>query len=146
MYKRQIQTYITCLELFGTGTPQLKVVLEIDRSFNPPLIKLNTSLDLTEETISGNIAVSNPNYNFTGNKVFTALDVSSADRTTSSGYKSSKTGFSLGTEFEQYENLFFSPELDLTVEDLTTNSTASKTLSNNSVAVIMNFAALSEMM
>ena len=91
-------------------------------------IKLNTSLDLTEETISGNIAVSNPNYNFTGNKVFTALDVSSADRTASSGYKSSKTGFSLGTEFEQYENIFLSPSLTAMHEDINTESTASTAL------------------
>ena len=33
-------------ELFGTGTPHLKVVLEIDKSFNPLLIKLKTSLYL----------------------------------------------------------------------------------------------------
>ena len=26
------------------------------------------------------------------------------------GYKTTKTGFSFGTKFEQYENLFFSPE------------------------------------
>ena len=52
------------------------------------------------------------------------------DRLTDNGYKISTAGFSLGTKFQQYENLFFSPELDLTLEDLSTNSNASSTLKN----------------
>ena len=44
------------------------------------------------------------------------------------GYKVSKTGFSIGTEFEQFENFFFSPETSITLEDLETNSTASTQL------------------
>ena len=91
-------------------------------------IKLNTSLDLTEETISGNIAVINPNYNYSGNKVFTSLEVSSADRTESSGYKSSRTGFALGTEFEQYEDIFLSPSLTAMYEEIDTQSSASNAL------------------
>ena len=38
------------------------------------------------------------------------------------------TGFTVGTEYEQYENLYFSPELSLSIEDLTTDSTASTQL------------------
>ena len=34
----------------------------------------------------------------------------------------------MGTKFEQYQNLFFSPEIDFTQEDLTTNSNASTNL------------------
>jgi len=39
-----------------------------------------------------------------------------------------KSGFSIGTEFEQYENLFFSPDISLSLENLETNSTASTQL------------------
>ena len=35
---------MTCFGSPGTGTPQLKVVREIDRSFSPDLTKLMTSL------------------------------------------------------------------------------------------------------
>ena len=35
---------------------------------------------------------------------------------------------SLGTRFEQFENLFFSPELDFSLEDLQTTSAASTNL------------------
>ena len=45
-----------------------------------------------------------------------------------SGYKISTKGFSLGTKFEQYQNLFFRPEIDFETEDLTTNSNASSNL------------------
>ena len=47
---------------------------------------------------------------------------------TDNGYKISTAGFSLGTKFQQYENLFFSPELDISLEDLNTNSTATANL------------------
>ena len=63
----------------------------------------------TQEKIKGGIAITNPNYKFTGNAVSTSFDVAQADRTDTSGYKTSKTGGSLGTSFEQYENIIFSP-------------------------------------
>jgi len=81
-------------------------------------IKIQTSLDLTKETISGSLAVTNPNYNFTGNSVFSSLDIASTDMSDSSGYKSSRTGFSLGTEFEQYENIFLAPSIVVVHEDI----------------------------
>ncbi len=88
-------------------------------------INLRTSLDLTEETISGSLAVINPNYNYSGNKVSGALDISSSDKTTNSGYKSSKTGLSMGTEFEQYQDIFLAPNLSFSYEDIEAESTAS---------------------
>ena len=50
------------------------------------------------------------------------------DNLTDFGYKVSNTGLSVGTEFEQYENLFFNPSLDINFENLETNSSASNTL------------------
>ena len=91
-------------------------------------IELESLLELTEETISGNISVSNPNYNYTGNSIFTALNVSSSDKTANSGFKSNKTGYMLGTEFEQYENVFLSPAFDLSFEEIDVESSASSQL------------------
>tara|TARA_Y100000590_G_scaffold28192_2_gene31647 strand:+ start:1986 stop:4232 length:2247 start_codon:yes stop_codon:yes gene_type:complete len=91
-------------------------------------IKLQSSLDVTEETISGAIRVINPNYNYSGNAVSASLDVSSSDKTANSGYKSSKTGFSVGTDFEQYQNVFFSPEISVSFEDIEAESSASTRL------------------
>ena len=91
-------------------------------------IRLNSTLNLSPETISGNLVVNNPNYNYSGNSVYTSLDVSSTDMTDSSGYESSRTGFSLGTEFEQYENIFLSPSISATHEDVEVQSTASDSI------------------
>jgi len=91
-------------------------------------IELESLLELTEETVSGNISVSNPNYNYSGNSIFTALNVSSSDKTKNSGFKSNKTGYMLGTEFEQYENVFLSPAFDLSFEKIDVESTASTQL------------------
>ena len=62
--------------------------------------------------------VNNPNYNFTDKSLKLGMDVSSTDRSSSSGFKSSKTGFQLGTGFEQYEDLFFTPEITVAFEDI----------------------------
>ena len=93
-------------------------------------IKLESQLNLSEEKVSGNIYVINPNYNYTGNSVNASLEVSSTDRSNSSGFKSSKTGFDLGTSFEQYENFYISPNLSLAFEDIEVDSTASDAVKN----------------
>ena len=93
-------------------------------------IKLESSLNASEQKISGNILVHNPNYNFSGNSVTAGLDVSSTDRSTTSGFKSSKTGFNLATSFEQYENVYLSPSISVTFEDIEVDSTASSSIRN----------------
>ncbi len=91
-------------------------------------IKLISDLNISETKISGNISVNNPNYKYTGNAVQAALDVSSTDRSTTSGFKSSKTGFDLGTSFEQYEDFYISPNLTVVFEDIEVDSTASSSV------------------
>ena len=88
-------------------------------------IALQSSLNLSEESVSGDISVNNPNYNFSGNEVFTSLSVSATDQSESSGYESSKTGFSLGTNFQQYEDIWIAPSFDAIYEDIEVQSTAS---------------------
>ena len=88
-------------------------------------IKLSTQLDLTEETISGFLNISNPNFNYSGNSVDASISVSSSDMTKTSGYESSKTGFSLGTGFEQYEGVFLSPGFSASYEDIEVESSSS---------------------
>jgi len=91
-------------------------------------IVLQSFLNLSEEKVSGNILVENPNYNYTGNSVFAGLDISSTDRSDTSGFNSSKTGFQLGTEFEQYEKVFIQPNFKLAFEDIEVDSTASSAI------------------
>ena len=88
-------------------------------------VNLQSSLNLSEERVSGHLRVENPNYGFTGNEVSAGVSLSSTDTTATTGYKSDKTGFNLGTSFEQYENLWFSPRLSIEHEDIEAESTAS---------------------
>ena len=81
-------------------------------------VQLQSALNVSEHKISGNILLNNPNYNYSGNAVKTALNVSSTDRSNTSGFQSSRTGFELGTGFEQYENVFISPEISIAFEDI----------------------------
>ena len=91
-------------------------------------VHLTSALSISEERVSGNIEVIDPNYNFSGNSVSTSLNVSATDRTAATGFKSSKTGFSLGTSFEQYEDIYISPSLAVNHEDIEAESTASDSI------------------
>ena len=81
-------------------------------------VQLQSAVNVSEHKISGNILLNNPNYNYSGNAVKAALDVSSTDRSNTSGFQSSRTGFELGTGFEQYENVFIYPEISIALEDI----------------------------
>ena len=91
-------------------------------------VRLSTSLRVSPDTIKGNFTVNNPDFNYSGRSLITNIESTSTDKLTDSGYKSSKTGFSLGTRFEKNENLFFSPSLSTYLENIDTNSTASASL------------------
>ena len=81
-------------------------------------VQLQSAINVSQHRISGNILLNNPNYNYSGNAVQTALEISSTDRSNTSGFQSSRTGFELGTGFEQYENVFISPEISIAFEDI----------------------------
>ena len=49
--------------------------------------------------------------------MFTSIKSSTSDFLTNSGYKTSNIGFSLGTKFEQFQNIFLSPEIDFLIGD-----------------------------
>ena len=45
-----------------------------------------------------------------------------------SGYENTLMNFNIGTEFEQYRDIYFAPDLSFTIDDLTVDSTASSQL------------------
>ena len=87
-------------------------------------IKLITSLDLSEDKVKGQFSIVNPNFNYTDKALSASLSSMVTDKLTKNGYKSSKTGFSFGTSFEQYEDLYISPNISTYIEKLETNSSA----------------------
>ena len=74
-------------------------------------IKLNSNLQFSENSIKGQFIYEKPNFNYSDNSLFTSIRSTSTDNITDFGYKTSDLGVSLGTSFEQFENLYFRPEL-----------------------------------
>ena len=99
-----------------------------EKNFLGKGINLNTNLEVSDESIKGQFIYSKPNFAYTDNTLFTSLRSTSSDFLSTYGYEISDIGFSIGTKFEQYENIFFSPEIDISFEELDTNSTASSNL------------------
>lgn len=91
-------------------------------------IRLGSSLNLTEDSIKGEFSVTNPNINYSGKSLTTSISSLSIDKLSDNGYKSNKTGFTFGTGFEQFENVYFSPSISNFYEDLSTSSKASSNL------------------
>ncbi len=107
------------------GTAQFSVS---ENNFLGKGITLSTGLRISEERLRGNFTVTNPNFNYTGKSLSTDIFLTDTDKLADSGYKSTNAGFSFGTGFEQYDDVFFRPTFRTTYEDLVTNSTASKNL------------------
>ena len=91
-------------------------------------ISLRSSFNLTEDSITGEFTVNNPNFQYSGKSLNTSVSSTAIDKLTDNGYKTNKTAFSFGTGFEQFENVYFSPKLSNSYEDLTTSSKASAQL------------------
>ena len=91
-------------------------------------IKLRSSLRLATDSIRGQFSVLNPNYKYSDKSLFTNIQSSQTDKLANNGYKSTKTGFSIGTKFEQYENFYFNPSINTYYESLETSANATAAL------------------
>jgi outer membrane protein insertion porin family len=99
-----------------------------EKNFLGKGINLTTNLELSEDGIKGQFVYSKPNFAYTDNTLFTSLKATTTDYLSDYGYKIKNTGFGIGTEFQQYENLYFSPEVSFEIEELSTTSSASTQL------------------
>ncbi len=107
------------------GTAQFSVS---ENNFLGKGIRLSTGLRISEDRFRGNFTVTNPNFNYSDKQLSTDIFITDTDRLSDSGYKSTDTGFSIGTAFEQYDDFYFRPSFRTTYEELTTNTLASKNL------------------
>ncbi len=99
-----------------------------EKNFMGRGINLVSSLNLSEEKVKGEFTVNNPNFNYSEKSLSTSIFAINTDKMTDSGYDSSEAGFSFGTKFEQYDNLYFSPSFKTSAEKLETNSLASASI------------------
>jgi len=87
-------------------------------------INLSTSLELSAETFTGGVNVTDPNYNFSGNSLTYFANNTSNDKE-KSGYKNNLTTTGFGTKFEQYKDVYLSPNIVLSFDNLKVENTAS---------------------
>ena len=87
-------------------------------------LQLSTTID--DNSITGKFAVSNPNFMNSDKTARFLIESSETDLLKSSGYKSNKTGFSAGTNFEYFDDLSLGFGQSFFYENIDTISTASK--------------------
>ena len=113
----------------GTGTSGSSLTAGIKENNYLGLgIKLDTNFTVTDETLKGKFSVLNPNYKNSDKSLKTEIESSTSDFMSTSGYKTSRTGLSFGTEFEQFKDLFVNLQISNFYEDLETSSNANDIL------------------
>jgi outer membrane protein insertion porin family len=88
-------------------------------------IKFGTEFKISEESIRGLVSLNNPNYQGSNRSLNFSMESTVTDRLKNYGYKSNKTGFSIGSGFEYYDDLFLNTGISSYVEKLETDSSAS---------------------
>ena len=113
----------------GTGTQGSTVGFGVkENNFIGKNIKLDTNIRVNEETIKGAFSVVNPNWNYSDKTLIAQVESSVTDRFDDYGYETGKTGFTFGSSWEQYDEIFFSPKFSLYHEKLDTNQSATANL------------------
>ncbi len=110
----------------GVGTEGSTIMFGIkENNFLGKGISLDSQLKLSEEDIKGNFTVLNPNFNNSDKSFFVNVQTLETDRMSTSGYKTNKSGFKFGTEFEYYNDFNIGLASSNFYEKISTDSTAS---------------------
>ena len=86
---------------------------------------MDTNISYSDTSLSGRFSINDPKYKNTNKSLITSIEATQVDQMSKFGYKTTKTGFSLGTAFQQYEDIYFSPSISSYLETLETSSAAS---------------------
>ena len=89
--------------------------------------EIGVELEVSTDSISGNLNFVDPNYDLLGNSLNYSLSSTKNDKP-DQGYENSIISAGIGTKFEQYKDLFTSLALFATHDDLRTSSSASSSL------------------
>ena len=113
----------------GVGTNGGTLALGVtENNFLGRGIEFASDLSFSSDTVKGLISINNPNYKGSNRSLNTTVESSVTDRLTDFGYKSNKTGFSIGSGFEFYDDLYWNTGVSTYVEKLETDVSASATM------------------
>ncbi len=111
----------------GIGTNGGSVMFSVkENNYLGKGIQLKTSALIREDSVKGIFQINNPNFNNSDKAVNFNIESSETDRLTNFGYKTTKTGFSLGTNFEFYDDLNLGLGNSNYYEKMETDSSASE--------------------
>lgn len=85
---------------------------------------------ITEETFKGLFRVNNPNFKNSDKSLYSSIQATEIDQMKDFGYKTNKTGFEFGTNFEYRDDLRLGLSTSTFFEKIETNSTASASKKN----------------
>ncbi|MBD1136100.1 outer membrane protein assembly factor BamA [Pelagibacterales bacterium SAG-MED49] len=88
-------------------------------------LSVNTNATISTESLKGNFSITNPNFNNSDKSFFINIKAEETDKLKDFGYKTNKTGFSLGTNFEYLKDFNLGLSTSSFVEKMETDSTAS---------------------
>ena len=88
-------------------------------------IAFTSDISVSADSVKGLISINDPNYKGSNRSLNTSLESTVTDRLKNFGYKSNKSGFSVGSGFEFYDDLYWNTGFSSYVEKLETDSTAS---------------------
>jgi len=109
---------------FGTSGELLEFAVR-ENNYLGKGLSVDTRLTLSTERISGKFSINDPNFNNTDKEVNFGLQALQNDRLSTFGYKSSKYGSIIGTNFEYLEDFNLGLETSIYLEKIETDSTAS---------------------
>ena len=113
----------------GLGTSGGTVIFGVsENNYLGRGIEFTSDVSISAESIKGLISLNNPNFRGSNRSLNASLESTIADRLKNYGYKSSKTGFLVGSGFEFYDDLYWNTGFSSYVEKLETDSTASASI------------------
>ena len=111
----------------GTGGGTIAFAVS-ENNFLGRGIAFSSDISISTESLKGIVSMNNPNYKGSNRSLNTSLESTITDRLKNFGYKSNKTGFSVGSGFEFYDDLYWNIGVSSYVEKLETDNTASASM------------------
>ena len=113
----------------GVGTGGGTVAFGVsENNFLGRGIEFTSDVSVSAESLRGIISMNNPNYKGSNKSLNASLESTITDRLKNFGYKSNKIGFSVGSGFEFYDDLYWNTGISSYVEKLEADSTASASM------------------
>ena len=109
----------------GTGGSSFSAGLK-EKNYLGKGITLDTNFALSDDEVRGKFSIINPNFRNSDRSLNTTIESTTSDFMSSSGYKTTRTGISLGTGFEQFQDIFINMDISNYYEKLVTSDNATE--------------------